>query len=145
MALTARSFQLIEAHNAQAQRLRYMLAKLYGANIDIEMRGFLLQANEEELTCWIGIQQAFYATQGDNLRLKDLAHKAHIEYQCEQAFAEGRHCAYQLAPAEVAERGVQLRETKNPYRHNEAIDPQVTQAWTDGFQNAFEVIAGESW
>lgn len=145
MALNAKSFKLIEAQTPQSQRLRFMLAKLYGADMDVEMRGFLLQADEEEMTCWMDVQRAFYVTKGDNLRLKNLAEKAKIEYQTQQAFEEGRSFAYDMLPALVADKGVTLRESKNPYLKNDSVPPEVAQAWTAGFQNAFEVIAGESW
>jgi len=145
MALNAKSFQLIETQSPQSQRMRFMLAKLYGAHMDVDMRGFLLQANEEEMTCWTDIQQAFYVTKGNNFRLKKLAEQANIEFQTQQAFEEGRSCAYDLLPALVADKGVTLRESKNPYLKNDAVPPEVAQAWTAGFKNAFEVISGESW
>ena len=145
MALNAKSFKLIEAQIVQSQRMRFMLAKLYGAAIEVEMRGFLLQANEEEMACWTDIQKAFYATKGDNLRLKKLAEKASLEYQVLAAFEEGRTFAYNLPAEQVAEEGVALRESKNPYRSDETMPEEVKRAWTAGFQNAFEVISGESW
>lgn len=145
MALNAKSFQLIEADLKQAQRMRFMLASLYGANVDVEMRAFLLQANEEEMACWMNIQQAFYSTKGNNLRLKKLADKANIEFHKIKAFEEGRSYAYELHPAQVSSQGVELRESKNPYRNNEAFPDEVRAAWTAGFQSSFEVISGESW
>ena len=145
MALNAKSFQHIEAQTPQSQRLRFLLAKLYGADIDVDVRGFLLQASEEEVTCWVDVQKAFYVTKGGNLRLKTLADQAKIEYQTKQAFEEGRSFAYDMLPALVADKGVTLRESKNPYINNDAVPPEVAEAWTAGFQNAFEVISGESW
>jgi len=145
MAMNAKSFKLLESNFTQAQRMRFMLASLYGCNVDVEMRAFLLKANEEELNCWMNIQQAFYSTKGNNLRLKDLAKKAEIEFLKLKAFEEGRSYAYELHPAQVSSQGVKLRESKNPYRHNEAFSEEVREAWSDGFQSSFEVISGESW
>jgi len=145
MALNAKSFQLIEAQTIQSQRLRFMLAKLYGASLDLEMRGFLLQASEEEMRCWTNIQTVFHTTKGDNLRLKQLAEKARIEFQAEQAFEEGKAYAYAMSAEQVAEEGVKLRESANPYTDQDIFSEEVALAWTAGFQNAFEVISGESW
>jgi len=145
MALNAKSFQLLESNYQAAQRMRFMLASLYGANVDVNMRAFLLQANEEEMACWVNIQKAFYSTKGNNLRLKELADKASLEFFKNKAYEEGRSYAYKLPPEEVSAEGVVLRETKNPYRHNEAFSEEVKNAWSDGFQSSFEVISGESW
>ena len=145
MALNAKSFQLIEADTAQSQRLRFLLATLYGEQIDVDMCGFFMNATEEEITCWLNIQKVFYTTKGDNLRLKGLADNAKLEYQAQKAFEEGRAFAYEMLPNVVAVDGVKLRETKNPYRNNKACPEVVKKAWTEGFQNAFEVISAESW
>ena len=146
MALNAKSFQLIEAKNAQSQRMRFMLAKLYGANLEVDVRGFLLQANDEEMACWLNIQKVFYATKGHNLRLQQLAENARLEHQIEHAYEQGRRFAYTLLPEDVAENGIEWRESKNPYQQTAQDTPDAVKlAWTAGFQNAFEIITAESW
>ncbi|MDX1352378.1 MAG: hypothetical protein R3254_05145 [Thiomicrorhabdus sp.] len=78
--MNAKSFQLLESDDNQAQRMRFMLASLYGTKVDVDMGAFLLKASEQEMHCWLDIQKAFYSTKGHNLRLKALADKASVEF-----------------------------------------------------------------
>ena len=145
MSLSKATTDILNRENTQSKRLRFMLAKLYGANINIELRGFLLQATNEELESWQAIQNLFCQHKGELEELKNLAEKARIEYLTETAFEQGRKYAYSMPPADIAEHGLTWRETKNPHIKDPIALPEIKQAWTAGFQNAFEIISAESW
>lgn len=136
---------ILQTQNSQSKRLRFMLAKLLGSSLDIDLRGFMMQASAEEFQAWLEIQQCFVATKGDDEQLKALEKEARLEYQQENAFEQGRKYAFSLPANEVAEHGLQWRESKNPYLHDDIMPTAVKEAWTAGFQSALEVIAGESW
>ncbi|BBP43165.1 hypothetical protein [Thiosulfativibrio zosterae] len=145
MALTVKHFQLMEADYGMAKKLRYLLAHLYGFDVEVSCRDFLVQAGEAEQDTWVAIQKAFAQTKGANIRLQQLAEKANLEYQVEQAYEAGRVCAQELLPAQLIARGMELRYSKNPYWQKADVPEQVQQAWSDGFQEYLELTREESW
>lgn len=145
MALSTTQNKLVHSKNNQSKRLRFLVAKLNGAKVEIDLHAFIVQANEEELACWLAIQKEFHQTKGQDNELQQIAQAGQLEYEIERAFEEGRRFAYSQAPDEVAEFGMTWRESKNPYLKNDLASPEVSRAWTEGFKNALEVIVGESW
>lgn len=145
MALSDAQNIFLKAKNHQSKRLRYLLAMLNGENLKVDLRAFVLQANSEEFECWLAIQKECNASAGLDNELQQIAITGLLEYQIETAFEEGRRFAYSQEASEVAEFGMTWRETKNPYLKNDLTSPEVSRAWTEGFQNALEIIVGESW
>lgn len=145
MALTVKHFQLMESDYSMAKKLRYLLAHLYGYDVSVSCRDFLIQAAEAEQDAWLAIQRAYALTKGANIRLQQLAEQAYLEYQTEQAYEAGRVCAQALLPAQLIARGTELRYAKNPYWQNPNYPEAVQQAWSDGFQSYLELMREESW
>jgi acyl transferase domain-containing protein len=137
--------KFLQANNNQAKRFRLMLAQLYGAEVSVDVQAFFKQASQQQMQAWLALQQFVFEDQFNDPELTKMAEEAKLEYQSEQAFDEGRKFAYSLPAAELVEYGQEWRKTKNPYLNNDLSREEIAEAWTDGFQNALNVLAGESW
>ena len=136
---------LLEAQHPQAKRLRSLLASLYGMAVKVDIETFVKQANDEEMNAWLELQKTVYEERFQDSVLLNYANQAKLELLKDEAFEAGRKFAYALPPEEVVEFGQEWRKSKNPHIENDLSPPEVAEAWTAGFQNALDVIAGESW
>lgn len=126
-------------------RLFHLIAKLYGLDIDIDLYAFALQAKPQEMQAWIDIQQVFHLSKGKDNELNKIAATAKEIALIDKAFADGRNYAFSLNPENIEENSKSIRDSKNPYKDSTLYSTKVSLAWIDGFQNAVEVIIGESW
>ena len=145
MELNSSQLNLIKTNSNQSKRLKALLANLYGFDVAIDLHTFIQTASESEWQCWLAIQTISYQTGFNSPQLTQLSQEIGLELASERAFEEGRSAAYALPPEQVAEYGLSWRYSKNPYTSQEGVAVEIEQAWKEGFQNAFEVITGESW
>jgi hypothetical protein len=145
MVLNDAIFTFMKHDYTQSKRMRFWLAQLYGFKVEVDHRAFILQASEIEMDYWCELQQFFHDCKGKHERLKAFADKAYLEYSVEKSFEEGRFVAYQLSLETIVEQGQHLRYADNPYWQNSFYPQSVQQAWSDGFQNAFQIIAVQPW
>lgn len=145
MPISSDTKNFLESSYANRDKLNNLIAKLYGADVEIDLFSFCLQASQEAITAWLEVQKVFNESQGKDPYLKQKAAIAIQHALQKKAFEEGRKYAYSQDPNKLEENSTRIRNTQNPYQDKSLYKEQTAMAWADGFQSAIEVILGESW
>lgn len=158
--LTKEQIEFLTGKDLLATRMRYLLAALQGYRLPWMLAEVLLQSNDSQRQLWQKLEAFFvYSKKFSDPKAKamhallnQLASQGWAEFRIEKARLEGVDFARSIEPSMLAEQGQQLQFSENPYREKNVIDkaldgfnPEVEEAWREGFHNYLCLIREESW
>ncbi|WEJ61853.1 hypothetical protein [Thiomicrorhabdus lithotrophica] len=157
---TKNEIEFLTSKDLLAVRMRYLLAALQGYRLPWMLAEVLLQSNDSQRELWQRLEEFFvYSKKSSEPKAKEInallnqfASQGWAEFRIEKARLEGVDFARSMDPSLLAEQGQQLQFSENPYREENIIgsiledyNPDVQEAWREGFHNYLCLIREESW
>ncbi|BCN94350.1 hypothetical protein THMIRHAM_21350 [Thiomicrorhabdus immobilis] len=160
MQLTSEQINFLTGDSILAERMRYLIAALQGYKVPWMLAEVLLQSNDQERQLWQQLENLFVYSKKSfepfakqtNVILNQLATQGWLEYRIESARTDGVNFARSISPVRLIEDGQRLQFSENPYNKvtrpgglAEEVEPEIIEAWREGFHSYLCFIREESW